>query len=78
MGFFLMEVEGDQAYIWIQNPLSHTLGLIIPRSQYVSGHVSERVFGRSSRIRHRNALTEKAWEDALQGLAKHALPCVWV
>ena len=23
---------------------------------------------RSSRIRHRNALTEKAWEDALQGL----------
>ena len=23
---------------------------------------------RSSRIRHRNALTEKTWEDALQGL----------
>ena len=26
--------------------------------------------GRSPRIRHRNALTEKAWEDALQGLGK--------
>ena len=24
-------------------------------------------FGRSSRKRHRNALTEKAWEDAVQG-----------
>ena len=26
--------------------------------------------GRSSRIPHRNALTEKAWEDAVQGLSK--------
>ena len=24
--------------------------------------------GRSSRIRHRNALTERAWKDAVQGL----------
>ena len=41
-------------------------GLTIPRSQWVSGHVV-----RSSRlIRHLNALTEKAWEDALQGLGK--------
>jgi len=28
---------------------------------------SEFSFGRSSRIRHRNILTEKAWEDAVQG-----------
>ena len=26
--------------------------------------------GRSSRIRHRNALTERAWKDAVQGLGK--------
>ena len=35
---------------------------------------SEKVFeaspGRSSRIRHRNALTEGTWKDAVQGLAK--------
>ena len=30
----------------------------------------EQVFGRSSRIGRRNALTEKALEDALQGLGK--------
>ena len=29
---------------------------------------SEFSFGRSSRIQHRNVLTEKAWEDAAQGL----------
>ena len=42
MGFFLVEVEADLAYIWIQNSLSrspYTVGLIIPRSQWVSGHV---------------------------------------
>ena len=41
-------------------------GLTIPRSQWVSGHVvcSSRL------IRHLNALTEKAWEDAVQGLGK--------
>ena len=33
-------------------------GVIIPRSQYVSG--------RSPRMRHRNALTEKACENAVQ------------
>ena len=32
---------------------------------------SERVF---DRIRHRNALTEKAWEDAEQGLATLRVP----
>ena len=38
---------------------------------------SEKVFeaspGRSSRIRHRNALTERAWKDAVKGLGKSFL-----
>ena len=29
--------------------------------------------GYSSRIRHRNALTERAWKDAVQGLGKRRL-----
>ena len=33
---------------------------------------SARVFG--SQIRHQNALTEKAWEDAVQGLYRQANP----
>ena len=79
---FILKLDGlfsDGGWRWpsihLDSKLSLTqsLGLIIPRSQYVSGYVSERVFGHSSRIRHRNALTEKAWEDALQGIAKHAL-----
>ena len=37
------------------------LGLIIPRSQSVSGHV---VKGKS----HRSELTERNWENAVQGL----------
>ena len=37
-----------------------SLGLIIPRGQCVSGHVVRARPG----IRHRNALTEKAWEDS--------------
>ena len=28
------------------------------------------ISGRSSRIRHRNALTERVWKDAVQGLGK--------
>ena len=32
---------------------------------------------RSSRIRHQNALTEKAWEDAVQGLGNIWLSIVW-
>ena len=40
----------------------YSLGFIIPRGQCVSGHVD-----RSSRIRNQNALTEKTWEEALQG-----------
>ena len=41
-------------------------GLIIARGLCVSGHVVRASFfsDLSSRIRHRNALTEKAWEDA--------------
>ena len=38
-----------------------TLGLIIPHSQRVSGHV---VKGKS----HRSELTERDWENAVQGL----------
>ena len=37
------------------------------RGRCVSGHV---VRESSSRIRHRNALTERAWKDAVQGLGK--------
>ena len=40
-------------------------GFIIPHNQWVSRHVV-----RSSRIRRQNALTEKAREDAVQGLRK--------
>ena len=32
--------------------------------------LSRRFPDHSSRIRHRNALTEKVWEDAVQGLGK--------
>ena len=78
-----MEVKADLAYILIQNPLSHwNYGL--QTSIYIEdGRTSllraanafrvswlEQVFGRSSRIGHRNALTEKVFEDALQGLGK--------
>ena len=35
-----------------------------------SGKVFEASPGRSSRIRHRNALTERTWKDAVQGLGK--------
>ena len=41
------------------------------RGRCVSGHVVRESLlfpGRSSRIRHRNALTERAWKDAVQGL----------
>ena len=41
-----------------------SIGLIIPRDWSVSGHVVRA----SLQIRHRNALTEIAWEDAVQGL----------
>ena len=44
-----------------------SVGLIIPRGICVSGHVSERVF--ISQIRHRNTLTEIAWEAEVQGLS---------
>ena len=46
--------------------LAWSLGLIIPRGLCVSGHEVRASFF-SSRIRHRNALTEKAWEDVVQG-----------
>ena len=43
-----------------------SIGLIIPRSQCVLGHVVRASF--FSQIRHRNAFTEIAWEDAVWGL----------
>ena len=48
-------------------------GLIFPRCLCVSGHVVRAICvspGRTSRIRHQKALTEKAWEDAAEGLGK--------
>ena len=50
---------------------AQSLGLIIPRSQCVSGHVV-----RSPQIRHRSELTEKAWEYALQGVNKVGPNCL--
>ena len=47
--------------------LAQSLGLIIARGRGLSGHV---VQASLSRIRHRNSLTEKVWEDAVQGLGK--------
>ena len=51
--------------------LAWSRGPIIMRGRCVSGYVVRESFfspGRSSRIRHRNALTERAWKDAVQGL----------
>ena len=48
--------------------LPKSLGLIIPPGLCAAGHVDRARF--SSRIRHRHALTEKAWGDAVQGLGK--------
>ena len=59
----------------MERPLfAKSLGVIIPRGLSVSGHVVLARFretlspGRLSRIHHRNALTEKAWEGVAQGL----------
>ena len=77
---FILKLDGlfsDGGWRWpsihLDSKLSHTqsLGLIIPRGQYVTCPSEFSVI--RLRIRHRNALTEKAWEDALQGIAKHAL-----
>ena len=46
------------------------LNLIIPRGQSVSGHVAQ-----ASRIRRRSELTEKAWENSVQGLGKTVPRC---
>ena len=50
--------------------LALSLGLIFPRGQSVSGHVVHaKMFpARSPRIRHRNELTERDWENAVRGL----------
>ena len=55
-----------------------TTTCLVPRPHYYAlpmrfGSRGPRKFlspGRSSRIRHRNALTERAWKDAVQGLGK--------
>ena len=50
------------------------LPCLVPRPHYcarlmrLGSHGPSESSCRSSRIRHRNALTEKAWEDAVQGL----------
>ena len=45
----------------------------MPPGLRVSGHLARASFRDTSRIRicHRNALTEKAWEDAVQEQGKH-------
>ena len=49
--------------VWnLQIYLAKFLGLIIAPGRCVSGHVVRASF---SQIRHRNALTEKAWENAV-------------
>ena len=48
--------------------LAESSGLIILRGQCVAGHLVRASF--LARIRHRNTLTEKAWEDAVQELGK--------
>ena len=53
---------------------------LVPRPHYYArpmrfGSRGSRKFlppGRSCRIRHRSALTERAWKDAVQGLGKSA------
>ena len=45
--------------------LAWSLGLFIPRPMGLGSPVPSEFF--SSRIRHRNALTEKAWKDVVQG-----------
>ena len=44
--------------------------IYIPNCQCASGHVvrAKKFSARSPRIRHRSELTEKAWENAIQGL----------
>ena len=46
------------------------LSCFVPRPRYCARPMRFASRGRSSRIRHRNALTKKAWEDAVQGLNK--------
>ena len=50
--------------------LAQSLGFIFPRCQSVSGHmVHAKMFpARSPRIRHRNELTQRDWENAVRGL----------
>ena len=52
----------------LQQGLAQSLGVVIARGRCVSGHVERASF--SSRVRHRNALTEKAQKDAAQELGK--------
>ena len=47
--------------------LAQSLGLIIAYGRCLSRHVVQVSL---SRIRHLNSLTEKVWEDAVQGLGK--------
>ena len=53
---------------------------IIARGRCISGHVVRADL--SSRIRDQNALTEKAWEDAAQGLGNiwshHSDALLWL
>ena len=62
-GVFLCIVSESSGYEWI-------LSCFVPRPRYCARPMRFASRGRSSRIRHRNALTKKAWEDAIRGLNK--------
>ena len=75
-GAFLLDVAGpyfqnnERRPCWVTklNPC-----LVRPRTQAVSLLCEADAFlirWPKRRVRHRNALTEKAWEDAVQGLGK--------
>ena len=57
---------------FLSGEFAWSLGLIIARGRCVSGNVVQASF-RSSRTRHQNALTEKAWEDDVQRLTKRRI-----
>ena len=70
---WLVETKYTTVTIHHYHAISLSPGLIFPRCLCVSGHVVRAICvspGRTSRIRHQKALTEKAWEDAAEGLGK--------
>ena len=47
--------------------LAYSLGLLFPRGQSVSGHMVHAKMCLGN-VRHRNELTERDWQNAVQGL----------